>query len=98
MADSKSNLANLLCDKTHDQVVTSLTALAWTLQDPARARRLLDLTGLTPDGLRAGAGDRRVLAAVLDFLASHEPDLLACAEAIGVAPAELIQARDMLST
>jgi hypothetical protein len=79
-------------------IVTGLTALAWTLGDPARARRLLELTGLTPESLREGAGDRRVLAALLDFLAGHEPDLIACAEAIGVAPAELIRARDGLAS
>ena len=58
-------------------IVTGLTALAWTLEDPGRAQRLLDLTGLTPEALREGAGDRRMLAAVLDFLAGHEPDLIA---------------------
>ena len=76
--------------------VIALTALAWTLQDPGRAQRLLDLTGLTPEGLRAGAGDDHVLAALLDFLAAHEPDLIACAAAIGVSPADLVRARDML--
>ena len=78
-------------------IVTGLTALAWTLEDPGRAQRLLDLTGLTPEALREGAGDRRMLAAVLDFLAGHEPDLIACAEAIGRTPAELIRARDGLA-
>ncbi|MET0377196.1 MAG: DUF3572 family protein [Rhizorhabdus sp.] len=76
--------------------ITALTALAWTLEDPARARRLLDLTGLTPETLRDGAGDRHILGAVLDFLAGHEPDLIACAAALGIGPADLIRARDEL--
>lgn len=81
-----------------DDAVTSisLSALVWTLEDPARAQRLLDLTGLTPDILRAGVGDPAILAALLDFLAGHERDLVACAEAIGIGPAELIAARDRL--
>lgn len=78
--------------------VTALNALVWTLEDPARAKRLLDLTGLTPDALRAGAGDAHVLAALLDFLGAHEPDLIACAEAIGVSPGELIRVRDALTS
>ena len=37
-----------------------------------------------------------MLGAVLDFLASHEPDLLAAAEALGIEPAELVSARTRL--
>ena len=56
--------------------VIALTALAWTLEDPARAQRLLDLTGLTPDTLRAGACDPQILSALLEILAGQEPDLI----------------------
>jgi uncharacterized protein DUF3572 len=96
MPSAMSNSAKLRGPSDEMMTVTALTALAWTLEDPARARRLLDLTGLTPESLRAGAGDRGVLAALLDFLAGHEPDLVACAEAIGIGPAELIAVRDRL--
>jgi len=71
----------------------ALSALAWTLADPARAHRLLDLTGLDPASLRARAGDPAVLAASLAFLESHEPDLLACADALGVPAAMLVAIR-----
>ena len=74
----------------------ALGALGWILADSARADRLLALTGLTPDALRAGLGDPGVLGAVLDFLASHEPDLLAAAEHLGVEPATLMAARERL--
>lgn len=70
----------------------ALAALGWLLEDDSRAGRLLVLTGLTPDALRDGLGDRAVLAAVLDFLAAHEPDLLAAADALGVAPGDLAAA------
>jgi len=46
--------------------------------------------------LRAGLGDPGVLGAVLDFLASHEPDLLAAAEELGIEPATLMAARERL--
>jgi len=73
-----------------------LRALAWVLGDHARARRFLDLTGLTPDGLRDAIGQPETLRAVLEFLCAHEPDLVAAGEALGVAPAELAAARDRL--
>lgn len=67
------------------------------LSDENRAQRLLALTGLTPDVLRAGLGDPAVLAAVLEFLGAHEPDLIAAAEALGVAPADLAGAAERLT-
>ncbi|HKT75231.1 MAG TPA: DUF3572 family protein [Sphingobium sp.] len=74
----------------------ALLALAWTLGDERRADRLLALTGLDADALRAGVDNPGVLGAVLDFLADHEPDLIACAEAIEATPADLIAAKDQL--
>jgi hypothetical protein len=74
----------------------ALSALGWVLGDSDRAARLLALTGLTPEALREGLGDPATLAAVLDFLCAHEPDLVAAAEALGVAPRELAGAREWL--
>ena len=71
-------------------------ALAWALMDEARAERLLSLTGLTPEGLRASINERGTQAAILSFLEAHEPDLIACAAVIGVSPAVLVQARQEL--
>jgi len=70
-----------------------LNALAWVLSDTVRAARLLALTGLTPEGLRARVGEPATLRAVLDFLCAHEPDLIAAAAALGLEPAELAAAR-----
>lgn len=66
------------------------------LADEGRCDRLLALTGLTPEGLRAGLGESAVLGAVLDFLAAHEPDLVAAAEALGVEPQAILAARRSL--
>lgn len=74
----------------------ALMALAWTLSDERRAERLLALTGLDADALRRGIDSPAVLGAVLDFLADHEPDLIACAEAIETTPATLIGIRTKL--
>lgn len=79
-----------------DPQALALMALAWSLEDAWRADRLLALTGLTTDDLRARAGEAGLLAAVLGFLEAHEPDLIACAEALKVAPADLVGARRAL--
>lgn len=67
------------------------------MADAPRAERLLALTGLTPDALRDGLGDPAVLGAVLDFLAGHEADLVAAAEALGVDPQAIVAARGRLT-
>ena len=77
----------------NDSVAIALSALAATLTDERRAERFLAITGLSPDGIRRSLGDRQTLAACLAFLESHEPDLLAVAEAIGEKPETLIAAR-----
>ncbi|MGV3769224.1 MAG: DUF3572 family protein [Sphingobium phenoxybenzoativorans] len=90
----------MLPDKTNGKIADphtlALLALGWLLSDERRADRLLALTGLDADALRAGIGDPAMLDAVLGFLESHEPDLLACAEAIDVPPAALVNARRTL--
>ena len=70
----------------------ALGALVWVLRDDDRAGRLLTLTGLTGDDLRERLGERPVLAAVLDYLCAYEPDLVAAAEHLGVAPQVLANA------
>ena len=63
------------------------------LAEQDRAERLLALTGLTPEILREQLTERATLAAVLDYLAGHEPDLVLAADALNVAPERLIAAR-----
>ena len=84
--------------ETIDAEALALGALGWTLSEDARASRLLALTGVTPDMIRARLEDRDFLAAVLRFLEGHEPDLIACADELGVAPAQLVAAREQLET
>jgi hypothetical protein len=73
-------------------------ALAWALCEPIRARRLLDLTGLDPAGLRDSVGMASVQAAILGFLLDHEPDLIACAEALARSPGDIARARHCLES
>ena len=80
-------------EESTNQETLALSALGWTLSDSDRAARLLALTGLTPDGLRARISEPSLLCATLGFLEAHEPDLIACADALGIAPAQLVGAR-----
>jgi Protein of unknown function (DUF3572) len=79
-----------------DPQALALGALAWTLAEEARAERLLALTGLGASDLRARIGEASVLAAILGFLEAYQPDLIACAASLGVAPEALVAARERL--
>lgn len=76
-----------------DNHVLALSALAATLSDERRALRFLDLTGLSPDGIRSRLDDPGLLAACLAFLEAHEPDLEAVAALVGCEPEVLVAAR-----
>jgi hypothetical protein len=47
--------------------------------------------------LRSGLDNPVVLASALEFLSNHEPDLVSAAEALAVAPEDLIAAAKELS-
>ena len=86
----------MLSPTTNGAEALALSALAATLTDERRAARFLELTGLSPDGIRSRLGERSLLAAALAFLENHEPDLIAVAEAVGCKPEALIAARTEL--
>jgi hypothetical protein len=67
------------------------------LSDDRRARRFLDLTGLTPEVLRSRIAHREIQLSVLDFLCAHEPDLVAAAESLEIEPAAIAAAREELA-
>ena len=85
----------MTADDTNDDTL-ALRAVVWTLAEPERATRLLDLTGLSPNDLRASIGDPATLVATLQFLENHEADLVACAEALDCRPSDLVTARQRL--
>ena len=81
---------------TNDADALALSALATTLTDERRAQRFLDLTGIGTDELKRKASDPALLSALLRFLEAFEPDLVDVAEALGVAPTTLVEARRQL--
>lgn len=80
-----------------DAEMLALSALGWILTEPDRADRLLSLTGLDADTLRDHLTERTTLAAVLEFLVNHEPDLVLAADALGRTPQELVAAHRSLT-
>jgi len=61
-------------------------ALAFIVGDPARLGRFLAESGLGPETVRKAARDPAFLPAILDFLLSHETDLLDFAAGIDIDP------------
>lgn len=80
-----------------DAAVLSLQALAHIFSDDQLSERFIQLTGLTPETLRRQADQADVQVAVLEFLLSHEPDLIACAAALSLPPARFGQAHAALA-
>ncbi|MFM5913568.1 MAG: DUF3572 domain-containing protein [Chakrabartia godavariana] len=78
--------------ETNEEELSTLAiqALIWVLGDDHRAQRFLALTGLDPDDLRARIAGPDMHEAVRQFLEGHQPDLLACADALGVKPELLL--------
>lgn len=74
-----------------DQIL-ALRALAAVVADDRLRERFVALTGYDGATLRARAAQADVQRAVIAFLASHEPDLLAIAELLDVSPAVLADA------
>ncbi len=80
-----------------DAEALALQALLWLLSDETRADRLLELTGLTPDALRAGLSDSAILSALLGYLTNYEPDLVDFARAHNTPPENIAKAYYALS-
>jgi hypothetical protein len=75
----------------------AIRALSFLARDPERFGRFLALSGIGPESIRAAAGDPAFLAGVLDHLAGDERLLIAFADEIQVAPAEIERARAHLA-
>ena len=86
----------MLRTNDNDPVTLALAALAATLRCERRAQRFIDVTGIGTEELRRRAAEPGVLAALLRFLEAHEPDLVDVAEALGVKPEVLVEARRQL--
>jgi chromosome segregation ATPase len=83
---------------TRDEAAAvALAALDFLGQDGERIGRFLSLSGLDPSSLRQAAAEPGFLPAVLDYVAADEALLVEFAEAAGLAPERIGEARHLLS-
>jgi hypothetical protein len=75
-----------------DAEALAATALGAIAEDPSRLVRFMTDTGLSPQDLQARAGDRDVLAAVLEHVAGDESLLLVVTANANVKPETVMQA------
>ena len=59
--------------------------------------RFCAVTGITTSDMRNASAQPGYLVGVLDFFLAHEPDLLAWAEADGIPPESIVNARHALA-
>lgn len=76
---------------------TAVTILGWLAGEPELLSRFLALTGVAPSEVRTAVKDTGFLAGIVDFLMSHEPDLLAFCDATGTKPEAVVHAHAVLS-
>ncbi len=76
---------------------TAVAILGWLAGEPELLSRFLALTGVAPSDVRNAANDPGFLAGIVDFLMSHEPDLLAFCEATETKPEAVVHAHAVLS-
>lgn len=80
-----------------DAEALALAALEFLSGDEERISRFLDLSGLDPGTLRKAAAEPGFLSGVLDHVVSDEALLVHFAEAAGIAPERVGEARRLLS-
>ena len=76
-----SNVAN-----TEEAEIIALNALGFLASEPERMQRFLELSGLSPEAIRAGASDPSFLGGLLDYLLTDQTLLLIFAEEQGQKP------------
>jgi len=82
--------------KPLEPTTLALQALAWLASDDDRLVRFLNLTGMTPRGLRESMTDPNSLGAVLDYLLAWEGLLMDFANENSLSPESVMMARHKL--
>lgn len=74
----------------------ALQALGWLAGQDGLLDGFLHMSGASLADLRAQAQEPAFLAALLDFILQQDAWVIDCAEALGVAPQDLVDARAVL--
>ena len=85
-----------MTDRVQQAEELAATALGFIAADPELLSRFLALSGIEPSAIRTAAREPGFLAGVLNFIAAHEPTLLAFAEHAAIKPEAVLKAMRML--
>jgi hypothetical protein len=75
----------------------AISAFSYITADEERLSRFLAVSGLRPDTIRSAASSAGFFAAILDYVASDEPLLVALAKEMNTKPERIMEARWTLS-
>jgi hypothetical protein len=70
----------------------AIEALGFVAADPVLLARFLSITGIEASAIRRAAQEPGFLAGVLQFIAAHEPTLIAFADGAGIEPSSVLEA------
>jgi hypothetical protein len=76
----------------------AVRALAFIAEDDSRLGSFVAATGIAPQSMREAAREPNFLAGVLEHILAEENLLIAFAETVGVAPAEVARAHHAFGT
>ena len=78
----------------NEEVATghALNALSFIIADENMQDRFLALSGMSPDEMKERLQETEFLASILEFLVSHEPDLISYAESANQRPELIVTA------
>jgi len=77
--------------------IVAVEALAWLAEQPEALGRFLAVTGIGPAMLRSAASEPGFLRGVLDYFASDDALLIACANGAGIPAERIATARRVLN-
>lgn len=80
----------------HGAESIAVAALGYLASEPDRLARFMALSGIDAAELRARAGDRDMLAAILEHVLGDESLLLVFAASAGLAPQSIAPAAELL--
>ena len=85
-----------MTDRVQQAEELAATALGFIAADPELLSRFLALSGIEPSAIRTAAREPGFLAGVLNFIAAHEPTLLAFAQHAAINPEAVLKSVRLL--
>lgn len=76
--------------------VTAIKVVEWMARDSDVMQAFFMNTGATVEDIRADLESGEMLAAIMDHLLSQDNWIISCAEALNIAPEELVSFRQRL--